>query len=86
MVRSNYPANADPRVSSAPNLWGRILLLGLCVVAGTVIGFIGQHFTGSNAWFLAVPALVTGAWLFVANPGECSPPSERSSRNGPASR
>lgn len=79
MVRSNPPADA-------PNLLGRLLLLGLCVAAGSVIGFIGQHFTGSTTWFLAVPALVAGAWLFVANPGECSPPSGHSSRNGPASR
>ncbi|HEX5690326.1 MAG TPA: hypothetical protein VFX76_10015, partial [Roseiflexaceae bacterium] len=77
-------ASIPPRASSAPNLLGRILLLGLCVVAGSAIGFIGQHFTGDTAWFLAVPALVIIAWLFVANPSECSPPSERSPRNGPA--
>jgi hypothetical protein len=79
MVRPDHPADA-------PSLLGRLLLLGLCVAAGSVIGFIGQHFTGSTNWFLAVPALLAGAWLLVANPDKCSPPSERSSRNGPASR
>jgi hypothetical protein len=79
MVRSNPPADA-------PNLLGRLLLLGLCVAAGSVIGLIGQHFTGSTTWFLAVPALVAGAWLFVADPSECSPPSERASRSGSDSR
>jgi hypothetical protein len=79
MVRPDHPADA-------PSLLGRLLLLGLCVAAGSVIGFIGQHFTGSTNWFLAVPALLAGAWLLVANPDKCSPPSGRSSRNGPASR
>jgi Na+/H+ antiporter NhaD/arsenite permease-like protein len=91
-VRDSYnaspvdEASAPPRASSAANLLGRLLLLGLCVVAGTVIGFIGQHFTGGSTWFLAVPALVICAWLFVANPDECTPPSERSSRDRSASR
>lgn len=66
-----------PGASSGPSLVRRIVLLGLCVAAGTAIGFIGQHFTGSADWFLAVPALVVGAWWFVANPSECTPPSGR---------
>lgn len=52
----------------------RLLLLCLCVGAGSAIGLAGRYFTGSVAWFLAVPALVLLAWLFVANPAECDPP------------
>jgi F0F1-type ATP synthase assembly protein I len=61
-----------------------LLLLG-AVAVGCAAGFIGLHFTGSSAWFLAVPALVFLGWLAVANPTECLPPSERSSHNGSSS-
>ena len=74
-------ASAPQRELSAPNLLRRSLLLVLCVAGGTVIGFVGQHFTGSSEWFLAIPTLVVGAWLFVANPTECLPHTERSSHN-----
>ena len=74
------------QLSPAPRLLRRVLLLGLCVVIGCVVGFVGQHFTGSSVWFLPIPAFVLFAWLFVANPTECLPPSERSSHNGPTSR
>jgi len=63
----------------------RLLLLLGAVAVGCVVGFTGQHFTGSSAWFLAVPALVVVAWFLVANPTECLPPNERSSHNGSAS-
>jgi hypothetical protein len=79
-------ASAPPRVASGASLLRRLVLLGLCIAAGCVVGFVGQHFSGSSAWFLAVPALVLGAWVFVANPAECLPPTERSSHNGSGSR
>lgn len=55
----------------------RVLLLGLCVVAGCVVGFVGQLLSGNSAWFLAVPGFVLFAWLFVANPAECLPRDKR---------
>lgn len=63
----------------------RALLLAECIAAGCLIGFVGQHFTGSSAWFLAVPALLALAWLFVANPDACSPDGCRS-RDDPVRR
>jgi hypothetical protein len=65
-------------LNSAPSesrtrLLHRALLLGLCVVAGCGVGFVGQYLSGSSAWFLAVPGFVIVAWLFVANPDECLP-------------
>ena len=70
----------------ASTLRRRIFLLVLCVAAGCFVGFLGQFLFGDSAWFLAVPGFVIVAWLFVANPTECLPPSEGSSHNGPASR
>lgn len=76
---------ASPQVPVAPNLWRRVALLLICIVAGTAIGVGGQHLTGSSLWFLAIPALVLFAWLFVADPTACFPPTDRSSRHGSAS-
>lgn len=67
--------------SGARSTLQRLLLLVSCVGAGSAIGLAGQRFTGSVAWFLAVPALVLLAWLFVANPAECQPPG-RPPRDG----
>jgi len=89
MLNEVPPANESSvtrRVFSGPSLPRRLLLLAVCVVAGSVIGFVGQHFAGSSQWFLAVPALVLVGWLFVANLTECLPPTERSSHNGSAPR
>lgn len=63
-------------------LRSRVLLLGGCIVAGSIVGVVGQYLSGSSAWFLAVPALLAVGWLFVANPTECLPPVERASREG----
>ncbi len=52
----------------------RLLLLLACVVAGLIIGVIGQHMTAQEAWFLAVPVCIALGWLFVANPDECISP------------
>jgi hypothetical protein len=82
---SNKPAAGSPRVAPAPNPWRRVALLLICIVAGTAIGVGGQHLTGSSLWFLAIPAVVLFAWLFVADPTACLPPTDRASNNGSAS-
>ena len=64
----------------------RFLLLCSCLCAGCAIGLVGQHFTGSSAWFLAVPTLLFVAWLFVADPTECMPPNERPPHDGSGHR
>ncbi|MDI6749511.1 MAG: hypothetical protein QMD73_04990 [Rhodocyclaceae bacterium] len=63
---------------------GRVLLLAGCIFAGCIIGFVGQYLTGSSSWFLAVPALMALAWLFVANPDECLPDGQCRRRNDSA--
>ena len=49
----------------------RALLLLACLLAGTLLGFLGQMFTGSPWWFVAIPALIAVAWLAVADPERC---------------
>jgi hypothetical protein len=66
----------------ARNTQQRLLLLCLCLLSGSAIGFVGQYLTGSAAWFLGIPAVVLAGWFFVANPTECLPPNERPSHNG----
>ena len=75
-------ADGERPLSRVPALLRRIALLGACIVAGVVIGAVGQHFSGSTNWYLAVPLLVAVAWLFVANPTECLPHVERPSHKG----
>jgi hypothetical protein len=61
----------------APTLRRRILLLLASVLAGALVGAIGRWGFESAAWFLAVPGFVAVAWLFVADPTECSPGEKR---------
>ena len=61
----------------------RLALLVVCLTVGVIAGFAGQHFTGSSAWFLAVPGCIIAGWLFVANPTKCLPTREDSSGEGP---
>ena len=53
------------------NLPRRITLLLLCLVAGAAFGAAGQWLTGSAWGYLAMPALLAAAWLFVADPERC---------------
>lgn len=44
----------------------------LCLFAlGLLLGASGAWLTGSEHWFLAVPACVAIGWLFLANPMAC---------------
>jgi len=61
--------------------WFRLGLLAACVAVGTLIGLVAQAMGGSSAWFLAIPALVIGAWFFVSDPTACLPSSEPRDRN-----
>lgn len=47
-------------------------LLG-CFAAGGIVGVIGSAMTGSNVWYLAIPAAIAGVWMFVADPTQCEP-------------
>lgn len=47
---------------------GRLLA---CAAAGLLVGLLGRSATGSDAWFLALPALIALGWLTVADPTQC---------------
>jgi hypothetical protein len=49
----------------------RLVLFVACVCAGVLVGVIGSRLTGSDNWYLAIPALLAVVWLFVADPNEC---------------
>ncbi|HMS27098.1 MAG TPA: hypothetical protein PKC80_06955 [Burkholderiaceae bacterium] len=59
-------------VSSPVNRKARLGLLLACVAAGTVIGWVGQHFTGNDWWYAAIFGVTAIAWLLVANPDDCN--------------
>ena len=49
----------------------RLALFVACICAGVLVGVIGSRITGSDHWYLAIPALLAVVWLFVADPNEC---------------
>jgi F0F1-type ATP synthase assembly protein I len=49
----------------------RLVLFVACICIGILVGVIGSRITGSDNWFLAIPALLAVVWLFVADPNEC---------------
>lgn len=51
----------------------RLSLLLALAAAGAAIGTLVRWAWGSDAGFLAVPALLALAWLFVADPTRCEP-------------
>jgi hypothetical protein len=72
--------NAMPR---KPRLARRVFLLLMCLAVGGAIGFVGQNLTSRSEWFLAIPACLIVAWLFVADPTECAAPDIPRRGNGP---
>ena len=50
----------------------RLLLLIACAAAGIGIGVAGSMWSGSQAWYLAVPLVMALGWVFVADPSRCS--------------
>lgn len=62
-------------------IW-RLFLLLACIAAGLIVGWIGHRFTGESAWYLAIPAAIAVAWLFVADPSKCTA-ADHCRRSGP---
>jgi hypothetical protein len=70
-------------MKAAPGVGKRLLWLLLCVALGLAVALAGVFFSGSQAWYLAIPGAVALGWLFVADPTKCEPPPA-SSRQPPA--
>jgi F0F1-type ATP synthase assembly protein I len=49
----------------------RLVLLVACICTGVLVGIIGSRITGSDHWYLAIPALLAAVWFIVADPDEC---------------
>jgi uncharacterized membrane protein YoaK (UPF0700 family) len=52
----------------------RLVLLLACLAAGAAVGAWGSAWSGSAAWWLAIPVALGIGWLFVADPTQCVPP------------
>lgn len=52
----------------------RIWLLVVLLAAGIAVGTWGHAATGSQWWFLAIPAAIAAGWLRVGTPDKCTPP------------
>ena len=53
--------------SSTARLWSLLAILSFGLLAGAS----GLALTGSQLWFLAIPACLAAGWLLLANPHAC---------------
>jgi len=51
----------------------RVGALLAVLATGALLGGAGVWLTGNPYWWLAVPAALATAWLFLSNPLECQP-------------
>ena len=49
----------------------RATMLAVSFAVGIGIGATGSYLTGSDQWWLAVPAAIAIPWLWLANPEHC---------------
>lgn len=63
LARSSTPPRTGLRA------WALIALLAV----GALLGASGAWLSGSQYWFLAIPAALAAGWLFLANPLACQP-------------
>ena len=62
----------------------RLVLFVACICIGVLVGIIGSRVTGSDNWYLAIPALLAVVWFIVADPDECQRCSQPASRKDSA--
>jgi hypothetical protein len=55
--------------STVARVWALLALF----VLGALVAAAGAWLTGSQFWFLAIPASLAAGWLSVANPLACEP-------------
>lgn len=59
------------RNAGSQSTGARVWALAAVVALGSTMSAIGYGLTGSQFWFLALPAVMAVAWLVIANPQEC---------------
>lgn len=65
------PQVSQARTAARASLGRRLFWLLACTALGLGIGLVGNHLTGDQRWFLALPLALAAGWLFFANPAEC---------------
>lgn len=60
-------------MSTAAGFGQRLAWLLACVALGAAIAFAGVFLSGSQWWYLAIPAVMALGWLLLADPTQCEP-------------
>lgn len=60
-----------------------MLLLAGCLAAGTLTGLLVETLFAVDWGYLAIPALIALAWLFVADPSKCLDADNEAGHTGP---
>lgn len=63
---------AEPAASPAVSTTRRLAWLLACLAGGAAIGGLGHAFTGSEAWYVAVPLVLALGWWRLAEPDRCA--------------
>ena len=66
-----------PEGSYPGGLVRRLTWLAVSVAVGAAVGTTGYLASGSQFWFLAVPATLAATWLFVGTPEQCIPAASK---------
>ncbi|WP_374659033.1 hypothetical protein [Inhella sp.] len=66
-----HPVGSAPMPSAPLSPRRRALIFLATLAAGLSVGVVGHHFSGDQAWFLALPVAVAGVWWFVGTPQDC---------------
>jgi hypothetical protein len=66
-------AARDGAVTARTRSGRRLAALAGLLAAGAAIGAIGSWWTGSAAWYLAIPIALAVGWLGIADPTRCEP-------------
>lgn len=67
-------------MNTPPGFGKRLGWLLACAALGAAVALAGVFFSGSQWWYLAIPAAVAAGWLVVGDPTQCDPP--RGARRG----
>ncbi|HEY0887375.1 MAG TPA: hypothetical protein VGE20_18920 [Ramlibacter sp.] len=73
-------------MTTPPGFGRRLTWLLACTALGAGVALAGIFFSGTQWWYLAIPAAVAAGWLFFGDPTQCDPPARGAGRGNTGPR